>query len=408
MTNPSPPAPPHPTRRRVLQAGAAAALPAVRTVPNAGTIRSRNGRIVVEAALARAGTLDLTVHFDGAVLLRVPALGLDLLDGGPLASGLRLLRSARAAVTDDYTLACGKTRHVHAAGQQLTLDLVQDTPARRTMRLVARAYDDGAAFRYELPSGSGHAIRAELTRFAVPPDVICWGADLGAFDTSHETEFRPVPAAHIAPSSLFDLPLVCTTASGTAFALAEAGVEHYPALYLARSEDGQPGVEARLPPIPGSDPAVAARWPAGGTHASPWRVVLIADTPGELICSNLITTLAAPSRVADPSWVRPGKAAWDWWSMDASPDPAEPRMGTAHMRRLIDFAAGAGLQYLLIDAGWYANPDQKTAGPNIDVTRPIPPIDLPALVQYGRQRGIGLFVWLNWAHLDAQMDAALA
>ena len=52
--------------------------------------------------------------------------------------------------------------------------------------------------------------------------------------------------------------------------------------------------------------------------------------------------------------------------------------------------------------------EQKTAGPNIDVTRPIPPIDLPALVQYGRQRGIGLFVWLNWAHLDAQMDAALA
>ena len=373
------------------------------------TIRSPNGRIAVEAVLGRGGTLGLEVRVEGVTLLRTPNLGLDLLDGGKLESGLRLVGSRREAVADDYALVCGKTRRVQASGRQLTLDLAEAAASRRRLRVVVRAYDDGAAFRYELPAGADHAIRAARARVVVPQEYVCWGADLGAFDTSHETEFRPVKASHMEPHSLFDLPLVCTTGHGVAFALAEAGLENYPALYLARIEDEHLGVAASLPPHPGGDPDVAVQWPAdGGPHASPWRVVMVADSPGGLIEANLVTTLAAPSRIADPSWVQPGKAAWDWWSMETPADPAGPRMGTAHMRRLIDFAANTKLQYLLIDADWYANADRKTAGPDVDVTRSIPEIDLPALVEYGRQRGIGLFVWLNWAHLDAQIDAALA
>lgn len=380
-----------------------------------GTVKSPNARVQAVIRLSKRGEPGLTVLFDQSVLIRSPGLGLDLDEGGPLSAGLRLTGSMSAPVQDRYALVCGKTQHVDARCNELKLDFEEAglaSPGRR-LRLIVRAYDDGAAFRYQLPSQSqrGVAIRSELTRFDFARDYRCWGLDLGAFGTSHEGEFTPFRASQMGGQSLFDAPLVCMTGQGdVAFAIAEADLQDYAALYLARPADGGLGVRIRLPPRL-DDPSVAVRWPRADASQprpmqSPWRVIMIGDHPGRLIESTLVTTLSQPSEIADTAWIRPGKAAWDWWS--AAPDAAGPAMGDGAMMRLIDFAQAANLQYLLIDAGWYAFPDQKTLGPDIDVTRPVAAINLPMLVECGRQRGIGLFLWVNWLHLDAQMDEALA
>ncbi len=406
-------------RRKLLQSAVALAGTGAWAADDrqVGTVGSPNARVQVILWLSKQGEPGLTVLFDKSVLLRSPGLGLDLDEGGPLAAGLRLTRSVSAPVQDRYTLVCGKTRHVDVCCNELKLDFEEAGPASRgrRLRLVVRAYDDGAAFRYQLPSPSPHgaAIRSELTRFDFPRDFQCWGVDLGAFGTSHEGEFTSFRASQMGVQSLFDAPLVCMTGQGdVTFAIAEADLQDYAALYLARHADGGLGVRIRLPPRL-DDSSVAVRWPHGDASQarqmqSPWRVILVGDHPGRLIESTLITTLSQPSEIADTAWIRPGKAAWDWWSAAAARDVAGPPMGDGAMMRLIDFAKAASLQYLLIDAGWYAFPGQKTLGPEIDVTRSVPAINLPMLVDYARRHDVGLFVWVNWLHLDAQLDDAFA
>ena len=84
---------------------------------------------------------------------------------------------------------------------------------------------------------------------------------------------------------------------------------------------------------------------------------MIAPTPGRLIeTSDIILNLNPPCAIADPSWIKPGKAAWDWWTESFAKNvPFKPGMNTATMKHYIDFAGSHGLEYMLIDGGWYAD-----------------------------------------------------
>ena len=74
--------------------------------------------------------------------------------------------------------------------------------------------------------------------------------------------------------------------------------------------------------------------------SSPWRVLMIGDEPGRLIESNIVLNLNPPSKIADTSWIKAGKSAWDWWSGEAAPSVTfKTGMNTATMKHYIDFAS---------------------------------------------------------------------
>lgn len=130
---------------------------------------------------------------------------------------------------------------------------------------------------------------------------------------------------------------------------------------------------------------------------------MTADRAGDLIPSPLLGNLA-PQAQGDFSWVKPGMVAWDWWSGPTSAD--KPTM--ERFRRFIDFAAENKFPYFLIDACWAliasgcCEADLKT-----DITRADPAIDMPALVQYAKDRGVGLLLWVHWKHIEPRMDEVL-
>jgi alpha-glucosidase len=129
--------------------------------------------------------------------------------------------------------------------------------------------------------------------------------------------------------------------------------------------------------------------------------------PARFIEANyLVLNLSAPCTVADTSWIKPGKAAWDWWSGSyATGVRFKPGMNTATMRHYIDFAARHGLEYMLVDAGWATMAED---GRLEDILRYRPEVDIPAIIAYGKAQGVATLLWVEWRALDRHMDEAMA
>ncbi len=386
--------------------------PAAAVAEKTPTLRSPNGQVIITLSLADDGTPQYTVSYREAQVIAPSALGLDLGDAGKLDKDFRITGTQRARGDRRYRLVAGKAAEARDHYNELVVAIADKEG--HSLDVVLRAYDDGAALRYRLPHRTDTlVIRNEYTRFAFPRDYACWALNLGRFGTSHEGEYDPVAASKLRAHNLIELPLVCRSGNAaTTFAIAEADLDQYAGLYLSGRGDGGLGVEANLSPRL-DEPDIAVRLRAdeiaGAKFETPWRVIMLGDTPGKLIESNLIANLNPPTKITDTSWIRPGKSAWDWWSGGLAPDVPNAGMNDATMRRYIDHAASLSLQYMLIDDGWYhGSSGDGRYHPDADITRSIAGIDLPALVRYANERGVGIWVWAHWKALDARMEEAFA
>jgi alpha-glucosidase len=195
-------------------------------------------------------------------------------------------------------------------------------------------------------------------------------------------------------------------ADGPTVSIVEADLVDWAGLHLARNEGGNesrhPVLVTKLAPLP-SYPGIAVM---GHTPMrSPWRLLLLGDRPGALLESTTLWSLAEPSRVEDTSWIEPGKVAWDWWNGPVIPDADfDVGMNDATFEYFIDFAAEFGLEHVLIDAGWYGSHRDL----NASILTSVPEMDIPHLVSYGRERGVGILLWLNWQNLRNVMHQAFA
>jgi len=376
-------------------------------------LQSPDGRNTVTFDIDGQGRPTWSVSRDGAAVIAASPLGLQLRPGDRRAEGLRLAGSRRSQADTRYALVAGKASSGRDHYRQLELDLADGHG--RVLGVVLRAYDDGVALRYRvpLPVEGELRIQEDLTGFLFARDYACHALNLGRFGGSHEGEFDPVDASRIRAHHLLGLPLVCSTGrDGTTFAIAEADLDRFGALYLAGRADGRLGVEAKLSPHPGRWD-VAVSLPRDQVEAdglpSPWRVLMLGDSPGALVESDIIPRLNPPTPIADTSWIRPGKSAWDWWSGGLAPDVPEPGMNTATIRRYIDHAAALGLEYMLIDDGWYVgSAGNGSYNPEADITRPVAGLDLDDLIRYAAQRGVGIWLWAHWRSLEPRIDEVFA
>ena len=374
-------------------------------------LRSPDDRIVVEVDTDAGGTPNYRVSFRGREIIAPSPLGLQFEQYRTLSGGMEMRAGPVRSGEDRYRLI-GKTSEVSDAWREAVVHLAETGGERRRLDLVLRAYDDGIAFRYVVPAQPNLTtlrLAGEVTRFRFPADFACHGLNLGHAETSHEGEFDPVRISQIRPHHLFGLPLVCATGEGdTTIAFAEADLADYGGLYLSGLDEGGLGLIARLARRP-DDPVIAVRADVGPEgFRTPWRVVMIGDHIGQLVESTLITSLNPPAE-GDFSWVRPGKGAWDWWNGPSLAGVPAAGMNEATIRAFIDFAAGSGLDYMLIDDGWYVNSGAGGALlPGADPLTPIPALDLPGLIRHAGEREVGLWLWIHWRLIDRDMERLLA
>jgi alpha-glucosidase len=115
-------------------------------------------------------------------------------------------------------------------------------------------------------------------------------------------------------------------------------------------------------------------------YATPWKVVMTASTPGELLEHNdIILNLNPPCQIADTNWICPGKIM------------REVTISTEGALATIDFCAAHHIQYMLFDWQWYM-PCTSHDG---DATKVVAKLDMPRVIAYGREKGVGVWVYVN-------------
>jgi alpha-glucosidase len=359
----------------LLIASAASGLAAVR-------IESPDGKVAVEFLLQSNGTPAYKIEFHGKPIVLESRLGLlpDFTDG------FEVEKTSEDSHHGEWTQVFGERRNIPDNYRELNVDLKQ--ASGRFLRLTFRAYDEGAAFRYTFPKQDLKEFNftGEQSEFRFPENTF------GYEEHATEGEYRRVNVADIQPWC--ERPLTLEYANGLFACLCEADNENYPRMLLSPL----PGVPGALvsalggttantvAPSQRQDPS--ARLEAG--DSTPWRVLVVGDKPGDLLERNyLVLNLNPPLALNDVSWIKPGKVMRD------------TTLTTSNSKAIIDFAATGGLQYVLLDWKWYGteNPDAGDA-----TTVRVPNLDIPEIVRYGRQKGVGLILYVDRRQIKAQRD----
>lgn len=380
--------------------------------PNSFTLSSPDGQVEVQFALQADGTPAYSVTRKEELIIAPSRLRLQLLEDRDFHA-FDVIDTRVRSVDQSYALIAAKASTARDHFKEMTVSLKERGASARRLNLIFRAYDDGVAFRYVIPTQQGFShlhLRSEDTQFVFPENYSCFGLNIGRVDSSHEGEFDPMQARMIREHNLYDSPLTCRSASGkSAFAIVEADLREWGGMYLSGLGSGDIGVATRIARRL-DDRALAVRraMSAEGIQ-SPWRVLLLADSHGKLIESNLVANLNPPTQLQDTSWIKPGKTAWDWWSGPYVPPPLIGGTDMGTIKRYIDFAGASGFPYMLIDEGWCFNSGVGgSAPPDADITRTKPGLNMPELVSYAAKQGVGLWLWVQWSLLDRQMNDALA
>ncbi|WP_433974917.1 glycoside hydrolase family 97 protein [Tunturiibacter lichenicola] len=350
------------------------------------------------------GKLIYSVTFRGKQLLDQSALALELEGHPPLGSKVQIVESVPGKGSDDYTLLAGKVSSVHDQYNSLVLSTVENDEPHRSLEIEARAYNGGIAFRYVVPKQSAIKelrLKQEDTEFRISTDATTWALALPNYRSSYESEYVKLPITAfsnqggVSSSFLIGMPLLMHSPGAAWMTLTEADLEGNPGMYVTNPSGNWAGhyfVSKLSPRLDDAVLALTTTLP----HHSAWRVLLVADEPGRLMESNIISDLNSPNRVQDTSWIHPGKASWNWWAGDIGPD-GKSAYTTKNMEYYVDFAAQSGFPYMLLDAGWADGGDITKLRGNVDV---------PELVRYAAAKHVKVWIWLYSTSVMNQMKEA--
>ena len=256
--------------------------------------------------------------------------------------------------------------------------------------LVVRAYDEGAAYRFETKLGGMVTVKSEEATFNFAGVTTVWFPEADALMRSWERSYRFYNSIKDIPSGRFAITpsMFSYPQTGIRVVVAESDQRDYPGMYVEPS--GETAVKGKWAQYPKtvSDPnnmyayqRVLERYDylaiTKGDRAYPWRVVIVSTQDKDLLNNELIFKLALPQQISYTNWIKPGKSAWEWWH-DGILEGVSIPSGKGNMtfevyKYYIDFAAKHKIEYLTLDAGYNCSVKQ--------------------VCDYARSLGVGVFVW---------------
>jgi len=333
--------------------------------------------------LTKDGALTYRVDYKGKPVILASKLGFTLEDKTGLTNGFKLMSSARAEKNETWKPVCGERAQIVDAYRSLTLGFENKAQGNLKLALECRAYNAGFAFRYVFPKQTCAqlAIAKENTEFIFTGDHRAWPV------YSAQGEYKPETLSTVKDGA--ERPLTIETSEGPVVALGEAGLFTFARMKFA--------------PLAGTPHALVSRLDGKADlvlpGATPWRYVMVADNAARLLEQNsLVLNLNEPSKIADTAFIKPGKVI------------RETTLTTKGGKACIDFAKVMNLQYVEFDAGWYGNEYSDASDAravNLDPKRSKGPLDLQEVVRYGKEKGVGIILYVNRRELERRLDELL-
>jgi len=367
------------------------------TPMRAEDLTSPDGKTAVSIGIRQDGTPVYSVSVDGKPLIGESGLGLVLKDAPPLQGGFQIAASKKVSHDETWKPPYGERASIPDRYNEVLVNFQERTGTKRLLQITFRAYNEGVAFRYTLPKQPGLervTITGENSTFALPEKAEAYVTTFaqGLYtrmpiaDMAKPTQSKP---GFTDPGNPAERPLTVALADGRWLSIAEAQMIDYSRMRLATRKDLPNSLVSQL-----AGP-VTATLPL----ETPWRVLIIGNQPGELLERNyLLLNLNPPCAIADTSWIKPGKVFRSGLSTDEG-------------KASIDFAAARNLQYIEFDAGWYGpEMDDKSDATRIGVdpkTGKLRDIDMQEVIRYGKEKGIGLILYVNRRALERQLDTLL-
>ena len=254
-----------------------------------------------------------------------------------------------------------------------TLYLSRKDGSNYRLNVEVRAYDEGIGFRYffpEHPQAVFHKVTGDLTEYTFPAGTMAWAEQ---WAQAH-FEYLDVNAIKKPVERALTLELP----NGVWAALADADVDDWCLTKFVASSDKRNTLASVM-----YSPVDVVTY-----YATPWKVIMAADRPGDLLEHNfIIENLNPPCEIADASWIRPGKIM------------RETTLTNEGAFRMIDFCAEHNIPYMLFDWKWY----EPCTSHDGDATKVIPRLDMPRIVAYGKEKGVGIWLYVNQHALQKQM-----
>lgn len=368
-------------------------------------LSSPDGTLKVE--ISAGNELDYQVMHGNDTILSHSNIGLVLENGTIVGKTPRITGERRRKIKDNIESPFYRFKEFVATGNELDLKL------KGGFGIIFRAYNEGVAYRFYTTQSSDIIIKEEQAEFNFKEDYTAYlpytTNDKKPMAMAYQNVYDITPLSKAQPKLAF-LPVTVDCGS-VKLTLLESDLEAYPGVFV-QSQQGKYGLKGVFAPYPAKTDFYPWRKQeyvtettdfisrSRGSRSYPWRVLAITEKDTDMPVNNLVYALASPNRIGDTSWIKTGKVAWDWWNdwnLKGVPFKAGINMDT--YKYYIDFASRNGLEFIVLDEGWY---DPKSG----DMLTVIPELDLPELIAYGKSKGVEIVLWTVFNVLDSQLEAA--
>ncbi len=364
-------------------------------------VKSPDGKIVAE--LNTDKNLSLKFQHNGSVLLKESSIGMKLTDGKEIGSRPKVKSHKLTNHKETINSPFYRQKSFSTAYQELNVAL------KNGFGIILRAYDEGVAYRFYTTQKGKTVIMNETADYNFGKDKKAWLPYTTTPEKPFAMAFQNIydeTSIDTAKQTLAFLPATvdCGKAKVT---ILESDLVSYPGMWLQADGDKLKAVFAPYPKKMAYYPwrhmthvAETCDYIATSTGKRnyPWRVFAITEKDTEMPTNNLVYALASPNKIGDTSWIKPGKVAWDWWNdWNLKGVDFEAGINYETYKYYIDFAHNHGLEYIVLDEGWYNSKEGS-------ILKPIDEIQLPKLIEYAKQKGVGIVLWSVFNVMDENLE----
>ena len=361
---------------------------------------SPNGELKVSFNLS--DKIYYSIHYNGEVLLKDNSLQLTL-KNQVLGRNPKLRRQKRTSVNERLTPVVPlKYAGIDNSYNQLSLTF-------KDYSIEFRAFDDGVSYRFVTSLKGDVEVLGEEFAINFPADYLLHLQQPGGFKTAYEESYTHIQSNAWKPEDrMAVLPALIDTRKDYKILISESDLTDYPCMFLKGT--GTNGMVSTFPKAPlafieNGDRSVKITQEADyiaktkGTRNYPWRYFVITKNDCQLIENTMTYKLAEKNQLQDVSWIKPGQVSWEWWN-DAAPYGPDVNFvsgyNLATYKYYIDFASKFGIPYIIMDEGW--------AKSTRDPYTPNPEVNLHELIRYGKEKNVGIVLWLTWLTVENNFD----